>query len=511
MVAAMLANARATALNGQGRREHAFERYSEVLQQVDAVSDPELHYIDRVRAAVHFRMATIDTLHGVLPSTWLEALSEDEDPNQRVSTELLRKLAALQKGDWETVDAHRRNGELLSLQSKAASMFSTVPEEMELHAAARDLTGLRQLRAVIRSMAERYPRWLALMHVADAHYLRLCGDVEAALSAAQRAIATGATAVIRSPWSIAGTVAAVELLNELGRYEEAVALGLPELRRCEASGMRYYARNLSRGIAASEAKLGRFADAFARLEAVVDEQKALGVVGLQLGQSYELFARIALGAGEAERFRHFAALAREQYRPGKSSVLGALYERLMDEGRKEGFVDQQTGSAAPADLDAQRSAAEITELLAGCTSSRERAERALGLLCDGDPPTRGHLLLYTEKGLELVASNIPSDSVIEIVAFAKECLDRETGTDAVETAALPSVALGTMSAEWQDTRGNFYDMVLLGATIAGTFRIGGIALLAKLDVQTVRSSNALAEALAKALITAGDASSIDAA
>lgn len=275
--------------------------------------------------------------------------------------------------------------------------------------------------------------------------------------------------------------------------------------------MRYYARNLSRSIASAEAGLGRFAEACARVEAVVDEQKALGIVGLQLGQSYELLARIALGASDAERFGHFAALAREQYRPGKSSVLGALYERLMDEGRKEGFVDPQARPVTPMEVDAQRSAAGITELLAGCTSATERAERALGLLCDGDPPTRGHLLLYTEKGLELVASNVPTDCASEIVAFAKECLDRETHADAVETGALDSVALGTMSAEWQDTRGNFYDIVLLGATIGGAFRIGGIALLAKLDVQTVRSSSGLAEALAKALILAGDASSIAAA
>jgi hypothetical protein len=101
--------------------------------------------------------------------------------------------------------------------------------------------------------------------------------------------------------------------------------------------------------------------------------------------------------------------------------------------------------------------------------------------------------------------------VTEIVSFARDCLDRETRADLVETGALLSIPLGTMSAEWQDARGNFYDTVLLGATIDGVFRIGGIALLAKLDVQTVRSPNGLAEALATALISAGDASSVAAA
>ncbi|HVW27472.1 MAG TPA: protein kinase [Polyangiaceae bacterium] len=510
MVATMMTNARATALNGQGRREEGYQLFTEVLRQAGAVSGAELHYLDRVRSAVLYRLATIDTLHGV-PSRWIEALAEARDPNQGVSLELLRKLAALQLGDWEKADAHRQKGELLSLQSKAASMFSTLPEELEVHAAARDLTGLRQVRTAIQRMAERDAGWMTLLQVADAYYHRLCGDLEGALAAAERAKEIGESLAVRSPWAISGTIVAVEALTEQGRSEEALALGLTELGRCEATGMRYYVRGLSRAVAAAEAKLGRFSDALARVEAVVAEQKALGVVGLQLGQSYELFARIALGARDKSGFERFSALAREQYRPGKSSVLGALYERLMDEARNQGFVESQAPQRGAPHADVQRSLAEVTELLAGCTSSRERAERALGLLCDGDPPTRGHLLLCTTQGLELVASNLACDSTTQIVSFARDCVDRETDAAAVETGALLSVAAGTVSAEWHDAQGNFYDPVLLATTISGKFCIGGVALLAKLDVQTVRPSNALAEALAKALISAGDATTVAAA
>src|SRR5437016_5750577 len=82
--------------------------------------------------------------------------------------------------------------------------------------------------------------------------------------------------------------------------------------------------------ATAEALLGRFESARARAGAVIAEKTALGVTGLQLGHAYDVAARIAIAERDADAFRTYAALAREQYRPGKSSVLGSLYERLVD-------------------------------------------------------------------------------------------------------------------------------------------------------------------------------------
>jgi hypothetical protein len=96
-----------------------------------------------------------------------------------------------------------------------------------------------------------------------------------------------------------------------------------------------------------------------------------------------------------------------------------------------------------------------------------------------DPPTQGHLLVSTIEGLALVASNTPSTSIGEIVSFASSCLDREARAGSMETGALSSASLGTLSAEWRDSEGTDYETVLLATTISGTFSIGGIALLAK--------------------------------
>ncbi len=512
MIAAMSSNAQATFLFGQRKLEAAREKFVEVLSRLDDVAGAELRYVDKVRAAVIYALASIDVSLGV-PSDWLERCAADHDVNQRVGACFLKTVAALQHGDSGGAEAHRQRGELLALQTNATSMFTTLQEELAVHASARDLTCVRQVRASVRSTAERQPGWLPVTHVADGYYLRLCGDLEGALAAADRAVSSGDDGEVRSGWVICGRILAVEVLTELGRAEEAMAIGLTEIARCEAVGMRSFVRDMSRAVALSEAKLGRHAAAFSRVEAVVEEQKAAGVTGLQLGLSYEALARVALGAADGESFRRFAALAREQFGAHRSSAFGALHERLMDEGRQAGLVDLQsrvTLDGKYADTTAA-SSPEITHLMAGCANGRERAERALGLLCDGEPPTRGHLLLYTSAGLSVVASNTACDSVTELVSFAKDCLERESRADTMETGALLTVPLGTMSADWHDARGTAYDVVLLGATISGTFCIGGVALLMKIGGQSTRIQSSLAEMLARALINSGDATTVVAA
>jgi hypothetical protein len=387
-------------------------------------------------------------------------------------------------------------------------MFSTLGDELEVHAMARDLTGVRQVRAGVRDRVDKHPGWLPLAHLADAHYLRLCGDLESALAALGPALAASGDDIPLSSWTVAGRVLAVQLLSELGRDEDALALGLAELARCEARGMRQQARNLSLSIAGAAARLGRFDEAMNRAETVIAEQTRFGVVGLQLGQSYEVLARIAIAAKDGDAFLRFAARAFEQYRAGQSSVLGALYERLLDEARQAGLAGDTPGAAPrPTDL-GLLTVADLATAVAGCENPAERAERALCLLCDGDPPTRGHLLVCKLDGLKLVASNAPCSSVREIVSFATQCLEYESRTSNMETSALSSITLGDLPTGWRDTEGIEYESVVLATTVADTLCVGGIALLAKRGTSRACRLAPLANAIARTLIASGDAVSV---
>jgi hypothetical protein len=276
--------------------------------------------------------------------------------------------------------------------------------------------------------------------------------------------------------------------------------------------MRFQARSLSLSVATAEAALGRFDDARSRVDAVIAEQIAIGVAGLQLGHSYEVAARIAIAEKNTDAFRGYAALARERYRPGKSSVLGALYERLVDEGRQAGLVDVAPLQSGPrATEHTSRSSDDMTSLLAGCQDPRERAELALGLLCDGDPPTRGHLLVSKAEGLVLVASNTPCTSVSEVVSFASDRLERESLAGSMETNASASLTMGPPWTEWRDPEGIDYEVVLLTTNALDVFRIAGVALLAKSGPPRASHLGPLAGAIAQVLIESGDAIGVEAA
>ncbi|HVW29557.1 MAG TPA: protein kinase [Polyangiaceae bacterium] len=510
VIAAMLKNARATLLNGLGRREQAYEMNIDLVRELEAISAEQLPYVRNIRAAVCYSLSAAEVLLGT-PTAYLSRFASEEDRNQRVSARFLQMLAALVQGDVEVAEAHRRAAELLSLQNKATSMFSTLPQELEIHAAARDLTGVRQVRAAIHELAEQYPGWHPMKHVADAQYLRLCGDLQGAFAATElteRSVGKGKHA---SAWAWVAKILAVELLTELGRVAEGLALGNEALEECRAHGMGSAARSLALAMAAAEAKLGRFAEALARVEGVIREQKELGITGLYLAQSYEVLAHVAVAQQDKTAFERSLSLAGELYQRAKSSALRARYEKLVDEGRKAGLVETAAPTPMLTTENIPRSTHALTEVFSACASASERADRALALLCDGEPPTRGHLFLFTANGLTLAASNTPCDSVTELAAFAKDCVDREHAADTMETGALHATSVGTMVGDWVDHEGTCYDTVLLGTSVSGAFCIAGIALLVKTPGFAVKTGGALAESVARALIDAGDAMSVAAA
>jgi len=516
MVAAMLGNARGTLLNGEGKREEAREVFLGVYRQLDDVSGADLAYVNKVRAAISQTLAEIDASLGV-QSTWTQRLEEEEqDSNQRVGARYIRKVEALQQGDWERAELHRQEAELVTLQSKARPMFSTLGQELEAHAIARDLTGLKQVRTGIHAMAARYPGWVPVMHVADAHYLRLCGDLASAEAAAELGRSTGTDGDVVSPWVFQAVIVEIEILVEMGRADEALRLGESVLLQCESSGMRYFARGLGSAVAFAEAKLGRTDQAMDRVNRIIAEQLALGVTGLQLGRSYQLAARIAMLAGDVNAFRRFVALTAEQYRPGQSSVLGALYERMLEEARQAGFdvAAINVDPAARIVTDQTTSTLmRITTALAGCTDAEERSRRALGLLCDGDPPNRGHLFLLSDRGLVLAASNTVCDFPAELNAFANACIEDEVQKESAMTAVLDTGAFESALdfSQWRDPSGRRHQVVPLGVTMDNAFHVVGVAVFEDEHGRGPGDVRRVAEALAKHLVESGDVRSICAA
>ncbi|HEX4337035.1 MAG TPA: serine/threonine-protein kinase [Polyangiaceae bacterium] len=504
MVAAMLDNARGTLLNGLGKRERARELFESVVQKLDVIS-ATLAYADKIRAAIGQTLAEIDASLGVT-SSWTARLEQEApDPHQRVGARYIQKVSALHQGDWEAAEKFRQAAELAVLQSRARPMFSTLGQELEAHAMARDLTGLRQVRSAIARMAVRHTGWMPVRRVADAHYQRLCGDLEAALDAARSAQVT-APGKLRSPWVYQAAAVEAEVLLELGRAAEARNVARAALDECEREGMRHLGRGLSSVLALAEGKLGDVDAATTRLESVIADQTALGVTGLALGRSYEYAARVAIWSLDAPAFERFSALAAGQYRPGKSSVLGALYERLMEEARQAGLgVEASLIPLSHVDTGIGNSSREsVTSAMAECMDRHTRARRALSLLCDGDPPHRGHLFLVGEAGLELVASNDEVTDAPALLTFAQGRLEAEVDTEHMVTAAFETAAEPSAALSWQAPDGESFTTALLITQQGSAMVIAGLLVLSDRGTRR-RDFDDLMAAVARAVIESGDA------
>jgi hypothetical protein len=268
------------------------------------------------------------------------------------------------------------------------------------------------------------------------------------------------------------------------------------------------ARGLSRALALAESKQGQAVAAMTRIEAVIADQRALGITALLLGASYECAARIAIDMNDAELFQQYASLAAEQYRARHSSVLGALYERLLEDARKAGLLE-----GAELDTHALAEAARVatswsrvTTAMAGCDDHNDRAQRALALLCDAEM-NRGHLFLCTRTGLMLAASNTPCQQLNELATFTNSFLESQRAISEHTVTSLDAgVTLDTDTApgEWEDGEGTRYVAVVLRAKLADGLQIAGIAMLTGLTHAQRAALFPLTTALATKLVESGD-------
>jgi tetratricopeptide (TPR) repeat protein len=401
----------------------------------------------------------------------------------------------LQQGDLEGAERCRKEAELLALQSSTREMFtSLLMLEIGVHYAVLDLAGVKQIAEKIAPLAARNPGWVPFQHLAEGHYQRLRGDLEAARQAYERCLALAtpdpsdpARSIAAWPMAVA---AHVDTLVRLDRALEAKTCAEHALAECERRELGVAAHEIVRALAVAEAKLGDHAKAASRLEALLDAQRALEVSGLNLGASYEARARVAIWAGDHVAVERFARLTADQYRHGRGSPLGVRYERLMGEARGAGVTVLPALSAFEStmfgntEISTRGSAiATIAESMIGARDATERGQRALRLLCEARGARGGHLFLGVESELRLAASYAADapDGALER-AVADFWSHQSDGIDP-DTA---QVSDGTSShdyntLQWTDLRGTTYQPVLVSGKVGHAVVNAGVALLIEQD------------------------------
>lgn len=507
----------------ENRPEQAQQRWREVDAALSQISAAELPYLPALRAAIWYAIASIEVRIGV-GSAEERVRVLDDDPSQRGSAMSLRRIARLHRGDLAGAERFRKQAELLALHGNVRQMFiSALPTVLVAHAMANDLTGVREALAAIVPLAERFPGWIAFRHLAEGYFEQVRGHFEAACSAFERGLAVAEPDPedprrSTSAWLRLET-AYLETLISMGRAQDARTRGERVQRRCEQHGIGLAAFTVRRVLAIAEGKLGDYTGACARLQGVIDELDAHDIRGVERGATYEARARIAIWASDHEASERYGRLTAQEYRYGQNSPLGARYERLLDEARTSGvtalpeFSDLQTMLVTSAFRNAISVDGIVGQKLTGASSARERAQRGLQLLCDARAVASGHLFLYTEDGLELMAScgdcSAQARSALPefVTAFVTKQLETDDLATVMETA-------GTSEGScWRDERGVTHDAILLFAdSERGRKLCLGAAILECTPRNTTNAWRPqLLDALGQYLLSKGDARGIEAA
>jgi tetratricopeptide (TPR) repeat protein len=361
-----------------------------------------------------------------------------------------------------------------------------VAGDLGAYAQAHDLTGVKQAAEAIEVLAARHEGWIPSRELAEGHFQRIRGNLEAALAAYERCLRL-CSPDPAEPWrSIrvwpSATAGSILVLVELGRYEQARECGERALELGRARELSVVLHEVSRALALAEARLGDYAGASARLAEVIAAQRALGVSGLHIGSSYEARARIAIWAGDTAAVEEFGRLAAREYRHGRGSPLGALYDRLMDEARRAGvMVLPQLSEFESTMMSATKVAlhvpvASTVATILRASDAAERAACALDVICDARGAVSGYLYLLGERGLSLAATDSEDGEPEGLREFITGHLTQELEP---EMTTMPDATANSSSRTtfWTDPRGTTYRPFLVTCAIGGRELCAGVGVL----------------------------------
>jgi tetratricopeptide (TPR) repeat protein len=494
-----------------GQSERYLARSLDVYKRLEQMTKEQLPHVDLIRHAIEFGIGATSARMGLASATeWAELL--EQDSLHQINALYLRKAIRLQAGDWEGAEGFRKKAEILALRARMRQMFdSTLTLELSVHAMAHDLTGLKQVRDRIELRAARSPGWVPYLHIAEGHFQRICGNLEQARAAFERALLLSAPdphdpsrMVAAFPTAMAGLVSS---LVDLGLAEQAELEGKRALEVCAAHDIQAHAHPLVLALSLAEAKLGEHAAASERLGHVIEAQTKLGVTGLLLGATYEARARVAIWAGDEPAVETYGRLTAIEYRHGLGSPLGARYERLMDEARRSvaltlpklwHFESTQMAKSR------ESATAMVTQLLRGAETAKDRAARVLQLLCSGRASNEGHLYLCGEDGPTLIASQGAEEPPGGLLGYVQNQLTRELEAGNSETAVLTELTARSSECPliFTDAAGRTHRPIFLTAVVNELARYAAIAVV--IDTEDRATDFALATALAGHLIEAGD-------
>jgi hypothetical protein len=380
-------------------------------------------------------------------------------------------------------------------------------------AQATELAGIFQGIAAMKELAAVFPGWLPYLRCSEAAFDLARGDNDSAIKVFEEVIATtGPDAEGRMrcfPMWVSGQSGLAEALLQSGRFREAQAVASAALEVCERRSIGAHAFDLVRTLALTEAKLG-IEGAAERLERLEERQRSLGVTGLRLGLTYEARARMAIWAGDAAAFEHYARATAKEYRYADRSSLGTRYERLMNEAGRNGLqtsvrpADFAVTSSAYSEVIASDEERTVLERKPNEAAPADRARSALEQICKANGVAAGHLFLV-DSGVPVLAASRGERG--PDAQLALQIRDHIT-TVALQTQELEDMLTGELEEgddgfKTVDIDGTEYTLLTLQCVVNQVGTIAGVVALKGGAAKDPRTQTRLLQTIAASLMKHG--------
>jgi tRNA A-37 threonylcarbamoyl transferase component Bud32 len=451
-----------------GRFEQARNIYSNLLELSSASSGlSPTRWIGMVMRVSN----TLGMIEGSLGlAVSMERAGTLEAAGFRVEAELVRMLYELFQGRVLDADRHRRKIQVLKLESTFGQSIehAHLLWQITAFAAMEDLTRLKRVKDELDRVPSNSPGWYHVQAYARAEYQRVRGDLAAAeleLSAQLAEIEAGQHQL----WAhMAG--ARVQVLQELGRLDEALSEGRRYLAQAERAELGIGACFIRMPLAVVQARLGS-AEAITHADQVIHQQVDLGVTGLNMGLAFETRARVAIELMDQTGYDAFSQRCQDEYSRAGNPALAARYQRLRRAAQQKALATLPPRADAPSDSVA--SATRWKERIRDCPSSAQRAQSALAWLAEQTGAREGFLYYLSGEDPMLVAAiGCDRQAPEDLTIMVRDYLAAHTGGHG-STTGHSEVEPGAGGRAHADA---LYRPVLLGHYLDQGFAITGAAV-----------------------------------
>lgn len=494
-----------------------FDSAAQVYQeQLDRIAQPDRGGLDeaqyvRTHLGLHYLMGLFEGSLGI-PRAAQRAEALERDREYRVNAWRIRMLLHLRHGNVDEARKCQRRSEQSLLQEGSEQRYLSMGAGFELvaYSALGDLPGIKSSLDSLMLLVDGYPKWQPNVHYGRCRQRWLQGDLEGALDAALAGLALAPATRHNFFTNLAGVH--VALLDELGRLEEALAVGRGYVETCAREQILPFDHGLPIAFAKALARAREYDEAVQTIEAATASAEARGAQGFALGELYEMRARIAVWQGDAADYDRYVDACTTEYKKGKNAALQARLARLLEEARQHriGSLRPAPEAEDPLDtFDTQPAYETIRSRMVECIDGKDRARCALTLLLERTESCAGQLYGVREGHSRLLAAlpEVPADE--RLAAWIDQRLQAELESGETVTCELENECAGSEAPErYVDHDGQAFEAVFLLANDPGSTRIAAVlALPVSPGPRTILDRDLLAE-IAQELLEFGDVTGV---